>query len=304
MMLLSCICFSMKKICPNPHCAALNSINKDGFYRRKDDSKIIQRYRCRICLKKFSSATFTVTYRQKKRRINAHVFKFLSSGLSMRRSAMLLNVHQKTIARKLTFLAKRSRVMNSKLLQKFHGKIHNVQFDDLITKENSKLKPLSVSVLVDEDRRLILGAEVSQIPAFGHLSRPAIKKYGYRKDKHAEGLDRLFKKAKPLLSEEALVKSDKHKSYPYYVETYLPKAQHITHESERACIAGQGELKKVAYDPLFMINHTCAILRANINRLFRRTWCTTKDPVRLKDHIDLFTFFYNKHLINRILTPI
>lgn len=294
----------MKKICPNHNCAALNSISKDGVYRRQDDSKIIQRYRCNKCSKRFSSATFTLTYRQKKRRINSHVFKLLSSGVSIRRSAVILNVHQRTVARKLTFLAKRSRILNSKLLKNFSKNIHNIQFDDLITKENSKLKPLSISVLVDEDRRLILGTEVSQIPAFGHLSKLAIKKYGYRKDRHTEGLERLFKHVKPLLNDEIIVKSDKHKSYPYYVETYLPKAKHITFESERSCIVGQGELKKINFDPLFVINHTCAILRANINRLIRKTWCTTKDPMRLKDHLDLFTFFYNNQLVTKNLTPI
>jgi hypothetical protein len=50
-----------------------------------------------------------------------------------------------------------------------------MQMDDLITKENSKLKPLSASIAVDEDRRLILGAEVSEIPAFGHLAKHAVK---------------------------------------------------------------------------------------------------------------------------------
>ena len=69
-------------------------------------------------------------------------------------------------------------------------------------------------------------------------------------------------------------------------------------------MAGQGELKKVAFDPLFLINHTCATLRANINRLIRKTWCTTKDPQRLKDHLDVFIYFYNEELLKKALTPL
>ena len=54
----------------------------------------------------------------------------------------------------------------------------------------------------------------------------------------------------------------------------LQTAEHS--KGEKAAITGQGELKKKQRDPLFSINHTLAMLRANINRLVRRTWCTTK----------------------------
>ncbi len=61
-------------------------------------------------------------------------------------------------------------------MNQIKARIHNMHLDDLITKENSKLKPLSISIAVDEERRLILGAEVSQIPAFVHLFKLAVKK--------------------------------------------------------------------------------------------------------------------------------
>jgi hypothetical protein len=182
--------------------------------------------------------------------------------------------------------------------------VHNIQIDDLITKENSKLKPLSVSLAVDEDRRMILAVEVSQIPAFGHLAKKGLQKYGKRRDEHAKGLTRLFETITPIVSSEVTVKSDEHQRYPSFVCAYLPRAKHLTFKSERACIVGQGELKKARFDPLFIVNHTCAVLRANVNRLIRKTWSTTKDPLRLKDHLDLFVYFYNQVLLRPTLTPI
>lgn len=294
----------MKKTCPNPTCAAPEFFIQDGTFRRKDDSKLIQRFRCKSCGKRFSSAVFSEAYRQKRRRINMPLLKLLSSGISLRRSAILLGVHRKTVERKLPFLAKKCRRLNQRHLEELKKRIHNIQIDDLITKENSKLRPLSVTIAVDENRRTILATEVSQIPAFGHLSKFAIKKYGKRKDEHFEGLTRLFKTIAPIVSPEVLVKSDEHQSYPGFIRAYLPQAKHQAFKSERACIAGQGELKKVQFDPLFVVNHTCALLRANINRLVRKTWCTTKDPRRLKDHLDVFVYFYNQHLLKRSLTPI
>ena len=222
----------------------------------------------------------------------------------MRRSAILLGVHRKTVERKLPLLAIRCRKLNDRHLNQFKHRVHNMQIDDLITKENSKLKPLSVSIAVDEDRRLILGMEVSQIPAFGHISKLAVKKYGHRKDQHFEGLTRLFQKITPLTTSEVLVKSDEHQRYPGFISAYMPRARHQTFPSERGCVVGQGELKKMNFDPLFIVNHTCALLRANVNRLIRKTWCTTKDPLRLKDHLDIFMYFYNQNLLKKALTPL
>lgn len=221
----------------------------------------------------------------------------------MRRSAIILGSSRKTIERKLTFLGKKCREENRRALLKLKGVIHNIQIDDLITKENSKLKPLSVSIAVDENRRRILATEVSQIPSFGHLAKIAVKKYGQRKDEHFEGLTRIFQRISPIVSPEVIVKSDEHQRYPGFISSYLPLAKHLQFPSERACIAGQGELKKVKFDPLFIVNHTCALLRANINRLIRKTWCTTKDPARLSDHLEIFTFFYNEILLAKTVAP-
>ena len=126
---------------------------KDGSYFRKDDSRLISRFRCRSCGKRFSSSTYSLEFRQKKRRVNCLLWKLLSSNVSLRRSAYICNVHPITVARKLIYIAKKSR-------------IEHVQFDDLIISEHTKLKPLSVSIAVAKNRT-ILGIRVSIIPAFG-----------------------------------------------------------------------------------------------------------------------------------------
>jgi hypothetical protein len=223
--------------------------------------------------------------------------KLLSSNVSQRRSAILLGVSRKTIERRIPFLGRKYRRLNDLFLRRTSGRVNNIQLDDLITKENSKLKPLAVTVIVDEDSRRILALEVSQIPSFGHLAEIARRKYGRRRDEHELGLTAAFQKIAPVFSPEVLVRSDEHQRYPYFIRRFLPRARHEAFPGERSCVAGQGELKKVKFDPLFAVNHTCALLRANINRLIRRTWCTTKDPRRLKDHLDIFMYYHNEVLI-------
>ena len=298
----------MKRNCPNLHCQNYKNsqfIIKAGTFKRKDDSRIIQRFKCKICNVRFCTSTGRLEYRQNKRRVNYQLYKLLCSGVSMRRSAILLNIHRTTVKRKLYYLGEKARLKNKKLNDKLkESKVTHLQIDDLITKENSKLKPLSVSIAVDADRRYILGAVVSKIPAFGHLAKEGKKKYP-RKCDHKNGLEQLFTELKDVVHPNAMIYSDEHKKYPEFVSKYFSKAQHERFKSERGCVAGLGELKKVRFDPLFAINHTCAMLRANINRLVRKTWCTTKDPRRLQDHLDIFISFYNnEYLKMRGITPI
>lgn len=291
----------MKYGCHNPLCEfylKVDHVIKDGSYYRKDDSRQIMRFKCKACLRRFSSSSHTPEWKQKKRRVNHMLYKLLASGVSMRRSALILNVHHKTIHRKLIYLASKARLDNAAFLKSLENdQVQHMQFDDLITTEHTKLKPLSVSVAVDAKRRFILGVEVGSIPAFGHLAALSRKKYGKRKNEHKEKLHDLFSKLEQVIHPFALIESDEHHQYAPVVAAFFSQAKHVQYKGARGAIVGQGELKKLRYDPLFKLNHTCAMFRANVNRLFRRTWCTTKNPEMLKNHIDLYIHFHNNYLI-------
>lgn len=270
---------------------------RHGTYFRKSDSRVIQRFKCQGCRTHFSKATFSECYRQKKRRVNELLFKLLCSGVSMRRAALILNIHRVTVARKFEFLARRSEKRNLESLKKMEDSVTHLQFDDLITSHHTKLKPLSVSIAVDVSTRRILDLKVSQIPAFGHLARTSRLKYGYRRSEHLEGLRSLFKEIKGSIATNVLIECDEHKLYPKVIAQFLPSSKLQTYKSIPSSIVGQGELKRSKRDPLFVINHTLAMLRANINRLFRRTWCTTKKPQRLAMHLMMYQEFHNNWLV-------
>ena len=99
-----------------------------------------------------------------------------------------------------------------------------------------------------------------------------------------------------MIWENGKIKSDENPHYESDVKAFFPKCEYETHKGRRGSIVGQGELKKIRFDPLFSVNHTCAMLRANINRLFRRTWCTTKRIDRLSAHIAVYALYHNQNL--------
>jgi len=114
-------------------------------------------------------------------------------------------------------------------------------------------------------------------------------------------LEDLLVKLKPVISSEATFRTDEHKRYPEIIGRHFRFARHETFKSQRASVAGLGELKTKQFDPLFMINHTLAMFRANINRLFRRTWCTTKSVEQLQNHVDIFIEYFNEMISEKDL---
>lgn len=198
--------------------------------------------------------------------------------------------------RKFLFLARGARTFN---LRKFRNltDLTHLQFDDLETIEHTKCKPLSVTLAVEAQTRKILIHRVSQMPAKGHLAKISFKKYGYRADLRAQARREVLTKLALKVPQGAVIESDQNPHYVEDLRRILPQAIHKAYPGQRGSIVGQGELKKVRFDPLFTLNHTFAMLRANINRLFRKTWCTTKLPERLNDHIELYTYYHNEVLL-------
>ena len=214
----------------------------------------------------------------------------------MRRAAKILRINKKTVERRLRFLGKEAKVEFEKW---FNGidLVSDFQFDDLQTIEHTKCKPLSVTMAVETQTRRILGFEVSKMPATGHLAKISRRKYGKREDQRQAGIDKLFVKMQNKVASNSKILSDSHPFYPKPIQKYFPDANYSRVIGIRGCVAGQGELKRTANDPLFKLNHTFAMLRDNINRLIRRTWCTTKDPDRLIDHLYIYANYHNKVLV-------
>ena len=294
----------MNRICPGCR-ASGSSVVRYGRYFRRSDSRHIPRFRCNDCGKHFSSATFSDCYRQKKRRLNPRLRALLGSAMSMRRLAVLLRTSRTTVARKLVFLGDQARAQQRHFLDEHcqqNGLFDAVQFDDLETFEHTKCKPLTVTVVMNPESRLIIDYALAPIAANGPLAAISRQKYGKRKDQSRAARHQLFERLKARVSPEAEFKSDEHRHYPVLMRRHFPAATHRRYKSIRGCVTGQGELKKVRHDPLFGVNHTLAMLRANINRLVRKTWCTTKKIERLDDHLALYIDFHNRVLLQHART--
>ena len=131
---------------PNcPRCGAGCSV-KYGRYHRYDDAQSIQRYRCSSCGKHHSSATHAPTYQQKRRRLNRLIEMDIASSTAQRRIAIKHGCDRKTVARKIIFLAQEARKKTAAWLAK-QPLFEQVQWDELVSFEHTRLKPLSIAVM-------------------------------------------------------------------------------------------------------------------------------------------------------------
>lgn len=128
-----------------------------------------------------------------------------------------------------------------------------IQFDDVETYEHTKLKPVAIPLVVDAKERFIYVIDAASMPAKGHLAALTVKKYGKREDHRPEAWSSVLTMAKEILASDGVtITSDSHTRYPAAIKKILPNATHIQKKSRRACVAGQGELKKARRPDYFM----------------------------------------------------
>ena len=269
-----------------------------GSFYRRSDSRFIQRFKCTECSRTFSHATFSAAYRQKKRQFNHTLRGILCGGFSQNRAAKVLGLNRKTIARKVIYLGELG-ALEIEGLNKMLPRAAVLEFDDLETIEHTKCKPLAVSVGVEYKTRRIVDLAVARMPAKGRLAKKAREKYGPRKDERKEARRELFTRLQTAVLPNALIKSDMSSHYTHDIRKYFPNAEHKVFKGRKACVVGQGELKKGGFDPIFSLNHTFAMFRDNLKCLVRKNWCTTKKPEMLVHRLMMYAAYHNTELIKR-----
>jgi hypothetical protein len=254
---------------------------------------LIRRYLCKHCERSFSRKTLSPIYRQKKPFLNQTIFSLLMSGNTQRGIARLLHCSKTTVERKFLWLYQYKEQLSLK--PSLHLKI-----DEMESIEHTKLKPVTIPLCVDEHYQ-ILGVQTGTLKAKGRLSKISEKKYGPRADERRIAMMALLSQIKKELKTKPLtITTDSHPLYPKLIRAYFPKSQHIQinsrdHLKKKRELVFTSERKKV-FDPLFELNQRCAKLRADIRRLTRRSWCTTKKIENLQKHLELYQLSNNQQV--------
>ena len=298
-----------KITCPNSECATntSNAVSfiaslqdekfyvKKGYYTTKYNHQPVPRYKCKYCGRYFSSHTSRETYRQHKPHINEAAFKLLASAVTMRRAAKILGVAKLTIERKFHYLAARSLAAHTEFLNSGAIKTSYVQFDEMETYEHTKCKPLSVALAIrpkknPEKTPFIIDISVAKMRCKGKLAGISKKKYPeWNEDNREECCKEVMQAVRKVAKPDITIASDAKKAYPNIIKSVLPNAK-IEQYPSRA--------KAREFDPLFMLNHTAARIRADLSRMRRRTWACTKKWENLLSHLYIYIAWNNGYKIS------
>ena len=271
-----------------------------GRFSRKVDGRTVQRYKCLVCRKGFSSQTFRVDYRLKKPWLPVALFQDFISKCSFRQAGRNLACKTDTVLRHFELVAEQARAIQALFLERHKregpGLSGTFQLDELETFETDRrLQPLTVPILISKKTRFVVHAETGTLPARGNLRpRDLLRKKAYEKaaggkrvSRSKEATTACFEVLRDHLGVDASfdVQTDEKKTYPLLLRNVFGKQVRHQWASSKA-VRNRSSL-------LFPINNVLAQARDNMSRLVRRSWCHSKRERRLRLHVSVWMLYRN-----------
>jgi transposase-like protein len=290
--------------CPREQCPSHTQVpfafQCKGRFSRKVDARTVQRYKCLVCRKGFSSQTFRLDYRIKKPWLPLAIFQSLVSKCSIRQTGRNLACKPDTVLHHLGLLGNHARQMHTAFLARHKrdgpGLEGTFQLDELETFEiDRRLCPLTVPILIDKHTWFVVHAETGTLPARGNLREHDKKrKEAYetaagtkRVSRSKEATTACFAVLRDHLGADVTidVQTDEKKTYRLLLRQVFGKQVRHQWVNSKA-VRNRANL-------LFPINNTLAQARDNLARLVRRSWCHSKRERNLRLHLWIWMLYRN-----------
>lgn len=289
--------------CPSPDCrsqlpgAPFDYANA-GTYVRRVDGRIVQRFRCRACSKRFSEQTFRADYRHKKPHLNDALYPLLVGKMTHRQSARTLGCNRKAVERRIPLLGKIARAVHERLAPDRNGAAFlqgGFVLDEQETyAESRRNNPLTTPALVHRNSFFVVHTEVGPLPRRGGKGRdeapPRPLSPEERAVRNAGSKVAVAACCAALVelvpeSGTIFVASDKKSIYPKLLQKAF--GARLVHDRTHS------KQVRNRWNPLFAANHTFAMLRDGVSRLVRETWAASKRAARLRHHLWVWVSYRN-----------
>jgi transposase-like protein len=290
--------------CPHPECPSHRrgdppSCYRKGRYRRRCDGRLVQRFLCHHCRRRFSTQSFRADHGLRKPWLCTQVVALLCSKVSIRRAAEQLSVRRPTVERRLDRYGAHGRQLHVALLERHRARggsaLDAVVLDELETFSNDRTaSPVTVPVMVQPTSYFVVHVDVAPLPARGGLSeeneakkRARQGREGVRRSGSDEAVRRgmqVWKRHVPAAGEPTLISDEKPSYARLFAAVFEGRGRHQRISSKR---------RRNTANPLFAVNMTNAMLRDGLGRLVRRSWGHSRDEDRLRRHLWLWVLFRN-----------
>ena len=300
--------------CPNPQCTHHRRPRgtwwrRRGWYRARCRAVAVPRFDCKRCGRGFSRQTFRADYRDRKPWVNAPLARLLASGVGLRQSARLLRMTPNNLMAKALKLSLQCLHAHRNLLRRLEFHDPTFLLDEFETFEGSRrTRPLTAPVIIEKESMLIVAADADTIPARGRL-HPRFQRVkdaderreGRRRNRSSRVVARVLKVAARASKGVVHLICDEKRTYPILARRAFGR-----------CILQQfsSKLPRTAFNPLFPINLTEAMLRDLLGRLRRRSWLASKKRQRLRSALAVTVCYrnyvrprFNRDTKNPVRTP-
>ncbi len=285
--------------CPSTECDIAFRFRRSGSYHRKCDGRWIQRFRCLICHRGFSTQTFKANFRYRKPFLHHALVHALCSKVTRRQAARLFGVIKKTVERRHVRMARVARDFHrARLLEcaQRGGIDGTFQLDELESFEHHrKLKPVTMAVLIERKSYFVVHARAGQLAARGRRTLQQQKRLneiqseeGVRRSASRACVRECFESLGGLLSSEIPVRlqTDKKRTYP-------TECRRATHPRALIHRTTDSRKRRDYRNLLFPINHTLAMMRDGMSCLVRRSWGAAKTIKGLQRHTWIWMAYRN-----------
>jgi IS1 family transposase len=200
--------------------------------------------------------------------------------------------------RKFLFLANNAEYEHLEKLSQKGFDVTSVQFDEMLSFEHTRLKPLSIAIAVQRKEHRVIDIKVAESHYQGRLSAIALFKYGPRLDKSHEARKKVLETLQSQVQTTCHITTDAKPQYKTEVSEYVPSARlfQINNRGGRLRRLLQSRRRNIK-DPMFELNLVAAKIRHNLSRMARKVWVTTKRADRLQKHLMLFIAYHNEYAI-------
>ncbi len=222
--------------CPTRGCPSASTkdftFRRRGFYRRKLDDRLVQRFVCHACKFTFSCQTFRLDYRLRKPALTREAFRAFVAKVTLRQCARLLGVSRHTVAHRLRLLGGHCRDFQKARLDRAGPILSgSFQLDELETFEHERrLKPVTVPVLIHQDTFFVVRAKAAPMPARGTLTpryrekkQQFEKPFGRRENGSSQAVEECLKGLAKRLAKDQVesVQTDRKSTYPGLIRKVL-----------------------------------------------------------------------------------
>lgn len=195
-------------------------------------------------------------------------------------------------------MSKNAEVEHLKRIKSKAFDVSEVQFDEMLSFEHTRLKPLSIALVVEKLGYKVIDVEVAQSHYQGRLSSIALMKYGAREDRSHEGREKVLKTLNSLVREKCHITTDSKPQYRLQIKEQVPLAtlKQVKNRGNRLNRLLKAK-RSNTQDSMFELNLIAARIRHDLSRMARKVWVTTKRAECLQRHLMLFVAYQNGYSV-------